>query len=58
MVDLAGGCDDMQDPGAPSLPLSWDQVGLHSLLIQSMIVSLLATLHLSPDLAMITRVFL
>lgn len=26
MVDLAGGCDSAQEAGAPSMPLSWDQV--------------------------------
>ncbi len=28
MVELAGGCCDMQEPGSPSVPLSWDQVSL------------------------------
>jgi hypothetical protein len=27
-VELAGGCCDMQEPGSPSVPLSWDQVSL------------------------------
>ena len=28
MVDLAGGCDEAQEPGAPPQMLTWDQVGL------------------------------
>lgn len=30
MVDLAGGCDDIQEAGAPSMSLSWDQVATSS----------------------------
>jgi hypothetical protein len=28
MVDLAGGCDEGQEPAAPPQSLTWDQVGL------------------------------
>ena len=54
MVDLAGGCDSAQEAGAPSMPLSWDQVLSTPDTMPLLIRKRTAPPHLAPACMLVT----